>query len=130
MGATINEDGLSLHIFSTDDGSEYLRFDCFDDAPHYHYINAAESTNVVHDFDAVAHGSAVPWALRTIATRMKEMLCEARAPQLAAVVDSSAIATAMPAILAEVERMLHAGRPTSARPPQVLAPYVQSPPVL
>ena len=31
--------GVSIHVCGADDGYEYLRFDCFDDEPHYHYVH-------------------------------------------------------------------------------------------
>ena len=30
--------GATLHVCGTADGLEYLRFDCFENEPHYHYI--------------------------------------------------------------------------------------------
>ena len=33
--------GATLHVCGTADGLEYLRFDCFENEPHYHYIEPA-----------------------------------------------------------------------------------------
>src|SRR5215210_4717505 len=74
MGAVIDENGLSLHVFGTADGGEYLRFDCFDDAPHYHYLDPASSRNVVHDHDSVAHGPILEWAFCALRSRLAPML--------------------------------------------------------
>src|SRR5262249_58922844 len=52
IGDVVEEDGLCVHVFGTDDGLEYLRFDCFDDAPHYHYLDSLEPRNVVVEYDA------------------------------------------------------------------------------
>ena len=111
MGAVINEDGLSLHVFGTTDGHEYLRFDCFDDAPHYHYLDPPSSRNVVHDYDAIAHGPIVEWALTTLRTRLGTMLAHAGATELAESLDEAAVAEVMPAVEAEARRMLAIGRP-------------------
>jgi hypothetical protein len=111
MGTVIDEDGLSLHVFGTDDGHEYLRFDCFDDAPHYHYIDPPASRNVVHDYDAVANGPIVEWAFEALRTRLREMLTHAGAGSLAEAVDTSAVAAVMPAVEAEARRMLAIGHP-------------------
>ena len=113
MGAVIDEDGLSLHVFGTDDGLEYLRFDCFDDAPHYHYLDPASSRNVVHDYDAVAHGPIVDWALRNLCTRLGAMLEHAGATELAAALDVDTVAAVMPAVEAEARRMLAIGHPVA-----------------
>ena len=73
-----SDEGVSLHVASTDDGHEYLRFDAFDDEPHYHYIHSgAAVVNNVVDFDTVAHGDMLTWALERIRTRLPEMLGEA-----------------------------------------------------
>ena len=53
------DEGVTIHVFDADDGHEYLRFDVFDDEPHYHYIHRTVDDTVVNnviDFDAVAHG--------------------------------------------------------------------------
>ena len=31
--------GATLHVLGTADGLEHLRFDCFENEPHYHYID-------------------------------------------------------------------------------------------
>ena len=112
MDATaVQEDGLALHVFATDDGAEHLRFDCFDDAPHYHYLTPSEPRNVVEEYDAAANGPMVPWALRAIREQLPAMLERAGVADLAARVDPSAVAAAMDQVEAEVRRMLTAGRP-------------------
>src|SRR5438046_2754172 len=42
-----NDFGASLHVYGASDDVEYLRFDCFDKEPHYHYIKADEGANVI-----------------------------------------------------------------------------------
>lgn len=113
MGAVVDEDGLSLHVFGADDGLEYLRFDCFDDAPHYHYLDPATPTNVVVDFDVVADGPVIEWSLRAIATRLGPMLRHAGAREFADRVDPEVVGAALPAVRVEVDRMLAARRPVA-----------------
>jgi hypothetical protein len=96
MGDVVEEDGLCLHVFGTEDGLEYLRFDCFDDAPHYHYLDPHTPVNAVVEYDAVADGPMVEWALRALGTRLPEMLGRAGAVELAASVDRDAIARVLP----------------------------------
>ena len=38
------DEGVTIHVFDADDGHEYLRFDVFDDEPHYHYIHNTDAT--------------------------------------------------------------------------------------
>jgi hypothetical protein len=83
-----SDQGVSLHVAETDGGHEYLRFDAFDDEPHYHYIHRSEAVvNNVIDFDAVAHGDMLGWALERIRTRLPEMLAEAGGGHLVAGLD-------------------------------------------
>jgi hypothetical protein len=109
--AAIEEDGLALHVFGSDDGLEYLRFDCFDDAPHYHYLTPAEPRNVVEEYDTAANGPIVEWALRAIRDRLPAMLVRAGVADLAARVEPEVVAAAMVDVEVDVRRMLEAGQP-------------------
>ena len=107
MGAVVEEDGLCLHVFGTDDGLERLRFDCFDDAPHYHYLDPHAPRNVVVDYDAVANGPMLEWALQTaLGARLADMLRHAGATELAARIDPSEIGRVLPAVAEEARRAL------------------------
>jgi hypothetical protein len=69
------DEGVSLHVCGADDGHEYVRFDVFDDEPHYHYNHAgSEVVNNVVAFDEVAHGDMLTWALDCIRHRLPAML--------------------------------------------------------
>ncbi len=90
------DQGVSLHVTETDGGHEYLRFDAFDDEPHYHYIHrTAPGTktivNNVIDFDTAAHGDMLTWALERIRTRLAEMLTEAGGAHLVPGLDPETI---------------------------------------
>jgi hypothetical protein len=91
--------GLSLHVLDADSGYEYLRFDCFDGVPHYHYLRPwatpEECDNHEVDWDEVANGPMLPWALDRIRTRLPEMLTEAGGADLAARVDHAAVELAV-----------------------------------
>ena len=43
--------GATLHVCGTADGLEHLRFDCFENEPHYHYIEQAAGANTVVRID-------------------------------------------------------------------------------
>ena len=77
------DEGVSIHVFSLDDGHEYLRFDVFVDEPHYHYVDKAAGTNTVVAYDTVAHGDMTAWTLGQLRTRLPEMLVAAGAAELA-----------------------------------------------
>jgi hypothetical protein len=73
-----SDNGVSIHVRGTDDGHEYLRFDVFDDEPHYHYIhNTAPGEPIVNNvvtFDTFAFGEMLPVAIGWLRERLGEML--------------------------------------------------------
>jgi hypothetical protein len=75
------DQGVSIHVCGSDDGHEYVRFDVFDDEPHYHYIHRpgenGDIVNNVIDFDRTALGEMLPWAIERLRTRLPDMLTEA-----------------------------------------------------
>jgi hypothetical protein len=109
IGDVVQEDGLCVHVFGTHDGLEYVRLDCFDDAPHYHYLDPHTPRNVVVDYDAAANGPMVDWALRTLCTRLSAMLGHAGAVGIAASVDPAEIARILPDVTEQVRRAMEQG---------------------
>jgi hypothetical protein len=83
-----------------------VRFDCFDDVPHYHYLDPRATRNMVVEFDTVANGPMPAWALQTIGARLPEMLAHAGATNLASSVDAREIGRALPLVAAQAERVL------------------------
>jgi hypothetical protein len=69
--------GMSIHVVGAEDEHEYLRFDVFDDDPHYHYIRPNKTHNHWVPFDAVSGGDMFDFVMRCLSTRLPEMLCEA-----------------------------------------------------
>ena len=55
--------GATLHVCGTADGLEHLRFDCFENEPHYHYIEQAAGANTVVRIDELAVGDPVEFSL-------------------------------------------------------------------
>ena len=95
------DEGLSLHVVSAEDGHEYVRFDVFDGEPHYHYNHPGpEVINNVIDFDTVAHGDMLPWALSCLRERLPAMLTEAGGAALVDGLDQGAIDAAVDQIAA------------------------------
>ena len=80
------DEGISIHVVAVADDHEYVRFDVFDDEPHYHYVDKAAGTNTVVDFDPVAHGAMKPWVLRQLRRGLGDMLRHAGAPDAASAV--------------------------------------------
>ena len=97
------DSGVTIHVFDAGDGREYLRFDVFDDEPHYHYIHRTDDGSVVNqviDFDVTAHGAMLDWTLTTLRERMPAMLRAAGGDDLAARVDPAVVTP----VLVEVDR--------------------------
>ena len=92
-------------MFASVNLDEYLRFDCFDDAPHYHYLDPHAPRNVVVEYDAAANGPMLEWVLHTaLCTRVVDMLRYAGADRLAACIDPSVIARIVPTLAEEAGR--------------------------
>lgn len=121
--------GPSLYVNETETGRDYLRFDCQEREPHYHYHHLyalqdagvpiemayqkirGHAENVTMNgewhqvtFDSAANGEMREWVLERLATRLPDMLVQAGQPALAARVDMEAVRAALP----EVRRYLFA----------------------
>jgi len=101
-GVTALEDcGVSLHVMIThEDGEqlEHLRFDCFDEEPHYHYIDWKGQSNDMVRLDPIADGDPLVWALDRIRTRLPQMLERAGAPDAARRIDLAAVEAILPRV--------------------------------
>jgi len=101
-GGSFDDRGVSLHVFgSAAEGEtplEYLRFDCFDEDPHYHYVSWKQKSNEMIHLDPVADGDPLSWALERIRTRLPQMLERAGAADVAARVDLREVEDVMPKV--------------------------------
>ena len=99
--------GVCIHVLGPDrEGElvEYLRLDCFDDEPHYHYVYNDERAQDRVFMDPTLEGDPMEWALERLRTRMPEVLVKVGAPELAAQVDQTAIEAAMPEVRRAIDR--------------------------
>lgn len=87
--------GLSFHVFDRQAHVEYLRFDMFEDGPHYHYIHPGEYHRAVM-YDPHSCGDMFEWAVDCLQTRLPEMLRYAGADELADRVDADALDATLP----------------------------------
>jgi hypothetical protein len=102
----LDDRGVSLHVCSAgDEPLEFLRFDCFDEDPHYHYISWREKFNDMVHLDAIADGDPLAWALERIRTRLPQMLARAGAADVAARLDPAELERALPRIAEAAYRM-------------------------
>jgi hypothetical protein len=102
----LDDRGVSLHVCGVEGGErlEYLRFDCFQEDPHYHYVSWRARMNHMLHLDPVAEGDPLAWALERIRTRLREMLERAGAAELAARVDPRAIEALLPKLAEAASR--------------------------
>jgi hypothetical protein len=110
--AVLDDRGVSLHVVGVVDGvrREVLRFDCFVEDPHYHYVSWRAKSNEVLHLDPVADGDPLGWALERLRTRLPQMLARAGVPELAASLDSRAVEAALPRVAAAAQSARrHAG---------------------
>lgn len=106
------DEGVTVHVFDASDGHEYLRFDVFDDEPHYHYIHRTVDDTVVNnviDFDAVAQGDMFAWTFERLHGYLSAMLTQAGGAALAEQLDDDLVHR----VLAEVEACAAAARANS-----------------
>ena len=109
------DEGVSLHVKSTDNGHEYVRFDVFEGDPHYHYVHKTgadeEPRNNVVVYDIDAHGDMFEWAMTCLRSRLPAMLTHAGGADVASKLDQ----TKLNATVDEVEKLarvaLAGGRP-------------------
>lgn len=103
----LDDSGVSLHVFGGDGEQvrEHLRFDCFIEEPHYHYVGWARKTNEVLQIDPVADGDPLAWALERIRTRLPQMLVRAGAEDIARRVDPQSIEAILPRVMEAAYRL-------------------------
>jgi hypothetical protein len=107
-GASQLEDrGVSLHVYGLGDAGkrEHLRFDCFDEDPHYHYVDWETRSNQMIHIDPDAEGDSLAWAIERIRTRLPEMLARAGASDVARALDPALVEAILPAVEEEARRV-------------------------
>jgi hypothetical protein len=86
-----SDTGLSIHVLGTKDQHEYLRFDVFQDDPHYHYVHPSGDRNHWVPFDPIAGGDMFAFALSCLRERLAPMLSHAGGSAVAAQLDPKRI---------------------------------------
>ncbi|MBK7951560.1 MAG: hypothetical protein IPK00_23030 [Deltaproteobacteria bacterium] len=96
----VDDRGVSLHVFGRQDGEEreFLRFDCFQEDPHYHYVSWRAKSNEMIHLDPIADGDPLAWALDRLRSRLLPMLIRAGAADVAKQVDVPAVDALLPRI--------------------------------
>jgi hypothetical protein len=71
---SVDDFGATLHVCGTADGLEHLRFDCFENEPHYHYIEQTNGANTVVRIDELAVGDPLEFSLACVEHHLPDML--------------------------------------------------------
>jgi hypothetical protein len=102
QGIAFDDFGATLHVCGTADGLEHLRFDCFENEPHYHYIHQADGANTVVRIDELAVGDPMEFTLDCVARRLPDMLRHCGVAKLADAVagEHHKVAAALPEVRA------------------------------
>ena len=87
----MDDQGLSLQVYAKvdDKDTEILRFDCFDQAPHYHY--GPENFNIRLYLDKTTAGNPVSWTLDNIRNNLPAMVRRAGYEELADDLESNPV---------------------------------------
>ncbi len=78
-----HDQGVSISVKAGGKGKqrELLRFDCFDESPHYHYD--PENKNETHQLDKTTAGNPIGWVLEQLRTNLQALLINANATRIA-----------------------------------------------
>jgi hypothetical protein len=87
----VQDNGVSIHVAGAHDGHEYLRFDLFEQDPHYHYIEPSGERQTIVQYDRVAMGDMLAWALHQLRHRLEPMLERAGGAELFAKLDREGV---------------------------------------
>ena len=70
----MDDQGLCVQVYSEIDGkdTEILRFDCFDQAPHYHY--GPENHNIRLHLDKTTSGNPLGWTINNLRNNLPAMV--------------------------------------------------------
>jgi hypothetical protein len=99
--ALMPDQGVSLQVVGDVDGkkTQLLRFDCFDQRPHYHYD--PKHKNERFDMDKTTAGNPVGWMMKQLRSRLPAMLSRAGYEAVANRLDEAQVQAA----LDDVEKM-------------------------
>jgi len=87
----MDDQGLCVQVYSSIDGedTEVLRFDCFDQTPHYHY--GPENHNIRLNMDKTTAGHPLAWTISNLRSRLPAMVRRSGYEDLATTLDSNPI---------------------------------------
>ncbi|PON12505.1 hypothetical protein C2W62_39245 [Candidatus Entotheonella serta] len=93
--ALMEDQGVCAQVYANVDGkdTEILRFDCFDQDPHYHY--GPENRNVRLHLDKVTCGTPLAWTMNNLRNNLPAMIKRAGYASVAAAVEANPVPTSL-----------------------------------
>ncbi len=109
----MDDQGLCVQVYSDVQGkdTEILRFDCFDQKPHYHY--GPENFNIRLDMDKTTVGNPLGWTINNLRENMTAMVRRAGYDELADSLEDNPVSEGMlDEVEAQAREMAREGRRT------------------
>ncbi len=109
----MDDQGLCVQVYSDVQGkdTEILRFDCFDQKPHYHY--GPENFNIRLDMDKTTVGNPLGWTINNLRENMTAMVRRAGYDELADSLEDNPVSEDMlEEVEAQAREMAREGRRT------------------
>lgn len=108
----MSDQGLCIHALGDVDGEEVeiLRFDCFDQQPHYHYGPMKRNERLM--LDKTTEGDSLEWTLKQFRERLPDMVARAGYEELAGQIDTDAIGPTLDEVESTSRKMAREGRRT------------------
>lgn len=97
---TLSDNGVSIHVFvrNAEGNYERLRFDCFQQDPHYHYLSVRGKWQHVIHIDRTVTGDPVHWATTMLRTRLVPMMLRADVDDASSLVDHARLEQILPLV--------------------------------
>jgi hypothetical protein len=104
-GGSQPDQGVCLQVVGVVDGAEreLLRFECFDNQPHYHYDPAEKNVSIM--LDPTVTGNPLRWTMTQLRRKLPAMLGHAGYEQLALQIDPSQLMPALDEVEAKASDM-------------------------
>ena len=104
-GGADADQGVCLQVVGNIEGkeTELLRFDCFDNRPHYHY--GPENKNIRIMLDPTVAGNPLGWTMAQLRSKLPAMLARAGYEALAVQIDPYQLTQTLPEVEAKAREM-------------------------
>jgi hypothetical protein len=106
------DQGVSIQVFGQveDAETELLRFDCFENAPHYHYAPGRDNVRIM--LDPTVTGNPLGWAIAQLRAKLPAMLKRAGYEELAGRLEADEVAWKVAEVEATAREMARTLRHT------------------